>query len=119
MERIIEKAQELGRLLGQTSQYQELQQARRRLEGDEEAKERVERLSRSHQKIMSHLERGGQPPEDLREEYEQAFQAAQGHPAYQALVAAQENVDKVMQKINEEIAKGVEAGGESRIIIPD
>jgi hypothetical protein len=34
------------------------------------------------------------------------------------LISAQANFDKVMQRINEEMAKGVDAGDKSRIIIP-
>jgi hypothetical protein len=37
---------------------------------------------------------------------------------YQALVAAQSNFDRVMSRINEEIARGIEAGAQSRIILP-
>lgn len=117
-ETIREKARELGRLLSQTSEYQQLKQARRRLEGHEEARELVQRLSKSHQEVLGYLERGEEPPEDVRTRYEEAFQTAQGHPAYQSLVAAQENLDKIMQKINEEISRGVEAGDQSRIILP-
>jgi cell fate (sporulation/competence/biofilm development) regulator YlbF (YheA/YmcA/DUF963 family) len=118
-EAIVEKARELGRLMAQTQEYQALQQANRRLGEDEDAKDMVERLAKSQQEILSYLDQGEQPPQELRQKYETAFESAQGHPAYQSLVAAQANFDKVMQKINEEIAKGVEAGDKSRIIIPD
>jgi hypothetical protein len=37
---------------------------------------------------------------------------------YQGLVAAQSNFDRVMGRVNEEIARGIEAGEQSRIILP-
>lgn len=118
MEGIVEKAKELGRLVAQTSEYQALRQANRRLAEDEEARTLVQTLSQSHEKVLGHLERGEQPPEDVRKSYEEAFEKAQAHPAYQGLIAAQANFDKVMERINEEMAKGVETGDKSRIIIP-
>ena len=36
---------------------------------------------------------------------------------YQRLVAAQSNFEKVMYKVNQTVAEGIEQGGESRIII--
>jgi hypothetical protein len=38
-------------------------------------------------------------------------------PGYQALAAAQSNFDRLMMRVNEEIAKGIEAGEQSRIIL--
>ena len=38
-------------------------------------------------------------------------------PAFQRLVAAQTNFEKVMYKVNETVTKGIEEGAQSRIII--
>jgi len=37
--------------------------------------------------------------------------------AFQRLVASQTNFEKVMYKVNETVAKGIEEGAQSRIII--
>jgi hypothetical protein len=41
----------------------------------------------------------------------------QGNSTYQRVVAAQANFDKIVQKVNENIAKGLEEGASSRIIL--
>jgi hypothetical protein len=38
-------------------------------------------------------------------------------PGYQALAGAQQGFDRLMLRVNEEIAKGIEAGEQSRIIL--
>jgi hypothetical protein len=40
----------------------------------------------------------------------------QSDPAYQQLVAAQSNFDKLMLKVQEQIMEGMRKGAESRII---
>jgi hypothetical protein len=42
----------------------------------------------------------------------------QASPVYQQLVAAQTNFDKILRRVNEEISRGMEAGAQSRIILP-
>ena len=46
-----------------------------------------------------------------------SFGTLQASAAYQGLVAAQSNFDKLLQRVNEEIGKGIEAGSQSRIIL--
>ena len=38
-------------------------------------------------------------------------------PGFQRLVAAQSNFEKIMYKVNETVARGIEEGAQSRIII--
>ena len=112
------KARELGRLLGQSTEYQALGRARRSVTEDREAVAAMNRLSELEADVTMSLQRGEEPAETTRAEYESAFSTLQSLAAYQTLVAAQSNFDKLLAKVNEEIGKGIEAGAQSRIILP-
>jgi cell fate (sporulation/competence/biofilm development) regulator YlbF (YheA/YmcA/DUF963 family) len=117
-ENLTEKARELGRLIGQTDEYKALERARERFSNDREAVQRVNRLAELETEIGQALQREEEPSEEARADYERSFGELQGNPAYQAMVAAQSNFDRILTKVNEEISKGVEAGAQSRIILP-
>ena len=117
MEGISEKAMELGRLIGQTEEYKALQRARERFSEDRDAVARVNKLADLEQKVGESLQRGVEPSEEIRSEYETLFTELQGSPVYQAMVAGQSNFDRVLQRVNEDISKGIEAGAASRIIL--
>lgn len=115
---MMEKAHDLGRQIGQTPEYRTLQRAREGLSGDREAVTLMNRLGQLETDIARALQRGEEPPETTQAEYEEAFGQLQSSSLYQALIAAQSNFDKVLTRVNEEIAKGMEAGSQSRIILP-
>ncbi len=117
-EAMLEKAKEVGRLLGQTDEYKALQRARERLNEDRETVERVNRLAELERDLQSELQQGNEPTEEQRHEYEETFSQLQSGSIYQSLVAAQSNFDRVLQRVNEEIGKGIEAGSKSSIIMP-
>ena len=118
LENTFEKARELGRLLGQTEEYRALQRARQRIGDDREANDLIRRLSGLEEEITRVLQRGESPAETVQSEYEQVFNELQASPAYQQFVAAQANFDRLLARVNEEIGKGMEAGAQSRIILP-
>jgi cell fate (sporulation/competence/biofilm development) regulator YlbF (YheA/YmcA/DUF963 family) len=117
-ELMFEKARELGRMLGQTPEHQALQRARARIADDREAVTRLNRLGELVGELARALQQGKAPPEEAAKEYEQVFAELQSSSVYQELVAGQSNFDKVLGRVNEEISKGMEAGGQSRIILP-
>jgi cell fate (sporulation/competence/biofilm development) regulator YlbF (YheA/YmcA/DUF963 family) len=117
-EGIRDKAQELGRLLGQTDEFKALKQARQRLGEDRPAVTAMNRLDTLEREIATALHAGKEPADTLKEEYERVFGELQSSPVYQGIVAAQSNFDKLLQRMNEEISKGMEAGAQSRIILP-
>ena len=116
--RIMEKARELGRMLGQTAEYEYLQAANEDIADDRDATELLNRAKKLQEKAVSHLERGEDPPEDVREELEEVRGKIQSSPRYQSLVAAQSNFDKVMKKVQKAISEGMEKGSESKIVMP-
>jgi cell fate (sporulation/competence/biofilm development) regulator YlbF (YheA/YmcA/DUF963 family) len=113
-----ERAQELGRLLGQSDEYKALGRARQRLTDDQEAVQRMTRLDALEREISMALQGGQEPNDAQKAEYERLFTELQASPVYQGLVAAQSNFDKVLARMNEEISRGMEAGAQSRIILP-
>lgn len=117
-EGLAEKAQELGRLLGQTDEYKALDAARKRVDEDRELVQLLNRLGELEEDIARALQRGEEPDREARDAYETAFSELQGNAAYQALVSAQTNFDKLMGRVNEAIGKGITAGAQSRIIFP-
>ena len=75
------------------------------------------RIAELEQSVATLLERGEEPGPELRDEYERVFSELQSSPIYQGLVAAQSNFEKVMYKVNQTVAQGIEEGAQSRIII--
>ena len=113
-----ERAQELGRLLGQSEEYKALSRARQRLTEDEGAMSSMAKLDGLEREVAVALHNGQEPPEATKEEYERLFTELQSSAVYQGLVAAQANFDKILQRVNEEISRGIETGSQSRIILP-
>lgn len=118
MDAIQEKAREVGRLLAQTSEYQALKRANTRLSEDREATPLLQRLAGLQDEFARAMRTGVEPPEEQQDEYEQLMERLQVMTVYQSVVAAQSNFDRLMMRINEDIARGIETGEQSRIILP-
>ncbi len=117
-ETMLEKAKEVGRLIGQTDEYKALRRAQQRLNEDRETVEKLNRLVQLEREFAQKLQSGEQIDEDRRSEYEEAASELQSSSVYQAVVAAQSNFDKLMGKVNDEMGKGMEAAAQSNIILP-
>ena len=115
---IRERAQELGRVIGQTEEYKALARARERIGDDRDAVQRMNRLSELEREVSAALHAGNDPSAAVQEEYERVFGDLQASATYQGLVAAQSNFDKILLRVNEEIGQGIESGARSRIIMP-
>lgn len=113
---IEDKAQELGRLLGQTEEYKALKRARERVRDDAEIRERMGAAERLAVEIERQARNGQEPAPAQVEEYDRALLALQAHPVYQQLAAAQANFEKLMVKVNERMLEGMEKGAASPII---
>lgn len=117
-ERIKDKARELGRMLGQTAEYEYLQAANKDIADDRDATEMLNEARELQEKVVAHLERGEEPPEDLQDELEEIRSKVQGSARYQSLVAAQSNFDKLMEKVHQAMTEGMKKGSESQIVMP-
>lgn len=117
-ERILERAAEVGRLVSQTPEFRRLKQAHQDIGDDREVTGRINEMRQLQTDMLQQMERGEEPPEDSRRKLETLSEELQGSTRYQALIAAQANFDRLMEKVQESIGSGIRAGEESRIVIP-
>jgi cell fate (sporulation/competence/biofilm development) regulator YlbF (YheA/YmcA/DUF963 family) len=117
-ETMLERAREVGRLLGQTDEYKALERARQRLNDDRESVALLNRLQELEQIMGLSLQNGEAPDEEIQREYEELSNRLQSGPVFQGVVAAQSNFDRLLQKVNEAMGAGIEAGSKSSIIMP-
>lgn len=113
---IDEKAQDLGRMLGQSPEYQALRRAEQALRDDPEAQQRLETISRLTREFDALLAQGESPTEEQATSYETTLRDFEMSPAGQAYLVARANVDKLMQRVNQAIGQGIERGATSGII---
>jgi cell fate (sporulation/competence/biofilm development) regulator YlbF (YheA/YmcA/DUF963 family) len=111
-----EKARELGRIIGQSPEYQAVKRASETLQRDREASSLLQRLEQVQADAQRMLERGQQPTEELERQHEKLVSEVQTNPACQGLVVAQENFDKIMARVNQWILEGIRKGAASSII---
>ena len=114
---IEEKARDLGRLIGQSKEYQELKRANEALGQDAEAVKLLKAMEQLRRDAQRMIERGERPSEDMERQLDELLSKVQVQPAYQRLIAAQENFDKLMARANEWILDGIEKGAASPIIV--
>jgi cell fate (sporulation/competence/biofilm development) regulator YlbF (YheA/YmcA/DUF963 family) len=116
---IEEKAQELGRLIGQSEDYKALKRARDGLEGVQELDAKFEELQQVAARLEKAMAEGAEPPQADGEAYQRLLGEVQSDSRYQSLVAAQANFDKLMLKVQDQIMEGIKKGSESVIITLD
>jgi cell fate (sporulation/competence/biofilm development) regulator YlbF (YheA/YmcA/DUF963 family) len=117
MDLIWDKARDVGRLIAQSDEYGAFKRASQRISDDRDAVGRLNRLQALEEGFQAAIQQGTEPPLDEQQEYQRLADEVQAMPGYQALAAAQSNFDRMMMRVNEEIARGIEAGEQSRIIL--
>jgi cell fate (sporulation/competence/biofilm development) regulator YlbF (YheA/YmcA/DUF963 family) len=113
---IEERAKELGRLIGQSSEYQAVKRANDTLAADREALTLLKKMEKIRGDAHAMLERGEHPTEEMENELNDLLGVVQVNPSYQRLAVAQENFDKVMMGVNNWILEGIKKGAASPII---
>ena len=111
-----EKAEELGRLLGQTDEYKALRRATEGLREDQPVQKVLAEAERLAQEIERVAQQGKEPSKEQVEQYDRALQGVQSNSVYQQMVAAQSNFEKLMTRINARIYEGIKKGAASPII---
>ena len=114
---IEEKAKDLGRLIGQSKEYQELKRANEALGQDAEAVKLLKSMEQLRHEAQRMIERGERPTSEMEKQLDELLGKVQVQTAYQRLIAAQENFDKLMSRVNEWILEGIEKGAASPIIM--
>jgi cell fate (sporulation/competence/biofilm development) regulator YlbF (YheA/YmcA/DUF963 family) len=113
---IEDKAKELGRLIGQSPEYQAVKRANDALGQDAGAVALLKQMEQLRLNAQQMLQRGERPTEEMEKQLDGLLGQVQGQPVYQRLVSAQENFDKTMGKVNDWIVDGIERGAASPII---
>jgi len=111
-----EKAVELGRMIGQSSEYQAVKRANEALNDDREAVVTLQQMERVRQEAQQMIERGESPTPEMEHRLDELLGNIQGKTVYQRAVAAQENFDKIMLRVNNWILDGIRKGATSSII---
>ena len=111
-----DKARELGRLIGQSAEYQAVKRANDALNNDRDAVTVLRQMEELRQNAQRMIARGEQPTQDMEQELDDLLGKVQGNPLYQGVAVAQENFDKVMLRVNDWIFEGIKKGSASSII---
>jgi cell fate (sporulation/competence/biofilm development) regulator YlbF (YheA/YmcA/DUF963 family) len=113
---IWDKALELGRLIGQSAEYQALRRAEASLREDKETVAKLDQIQTLARQV-DHLVTAGQMPDQATAEaYESAVRDLEMSPVGQAYVVARANFEKLMTRVNQQISEGMEKGATSSII---
>ncbi|MGQ0643080.1 MAG: YlbF family regulator [Gemmatimonadaceae bacterium] len=110
------KAKELGRLIGQSPEYQAVKRANEALHNDREAVTALNRMEQLRQDAQRMLQQGKEPTEEMERELDDLLTKVQAKATYQRAISAQENFDKLMMQVNGWISEGMKAGAASPII---
>ena len=110
------KAKDLGRLIGQSPEYQAVKRANDALGQDEPAVALLKQMEQLRLDAQKMIQRGERPTEQMEKDLDALLGQVQSQMAYQRLVSAQENFDKLMARVNDWIVDGIEKGATSSII---
>lgn len=111
-----DKAKELGRLIGQSDEYKAVTRANDALGSDTEATTLLREMDTLRRDAQSMLQRGEEPTEEMEQQLDALLLKVQANPAYQRVAVAQENLDKLMRRVNDWIGDGITKGAQSPII---
>ena len=111
-----DKAQELGRLIGQSTEYQAVKRANEGVQADKEVIAALQRMDKLRNDAQDMIERGAQPTVEMEQELDQLLTKVQGNALYQRVITTNENFDKVMVQVNQWILEGIKRGATSSII---
>jgi cell fate (sporulation/competence/biofilm development) regulator YlbF (YheA/YmcA/DUF963 family) len=110
------KAKDLGRLIGQSPEYQAVKRANDALGQDAAAVALLKQMEQLRMSAQQMIQRGERPTEEMEKDLDALLGQVQSQMAYQRLVSAQENFDKLMARVNDWIVDGIEKGAASSII---
>lgn len=111
-----ERARELGRIIGQSPEYQAVKRANEALNGDREAVTLLRQMEQIRRDAQQMIERGEEPTIEMEQQLDDLLAKVQVNETYQRAISAQENFDKVMLRVNDQILEGIRKGSTSSII---
>ena len=111
-----DKATELGRLIGQSDEYRAVKRTSDALGEDREAVTLIREMERLRTEAQMMIERGENPTPEMERQLDDLLAKVQVNATYQRAIAAQDNFDKLMMRVNEWISEGIRKGATSSII---
>ena len=111
-----EKAMELGRMIGQSPEYQALKRSSEAMNADREAVALLQEMEKLRGDAQQLIQRGENPTPEMEQKLDSMLEKIQAQSVYQRAVAAQENFDKLMLRVNQWIMDGMKKGAASPII---
>jgi cell fate (sporulation/competence/biofilm development) regulator YlbF (YheA/YmcA/DUF963 family) len=111
-----ERAVELGRLIGQSPEYQAVKRTNDALGADKAAMALLETMEKLRQDAARMIEKGENPSQEMEQELDRLLGEVQTNPTYQRVMVANENFDKIMTQVNQWILEGIRKGATSSII---
>jgi cell fate (sporulation/competence/biofilm development) regulator YlbF (YheA/YmcA/DUF963 family) len=111
-----ERALELGRLIGQSTEYQAVKRANAALNEDKAAMGLLQKMEGLRTAAQQMIERGEQPTAEMEQQLDDLLSEVQTNPVYQRMVVSNENFDKIMVQVNQWILDGMRKGSASPII---
>ena len=111
-----ERSLELGRLIGQTLEYQAVKRANDSLNEDKAAMALLEKMEKLRLDAQRMIVKGTNPTPEMEQELDRLLGDVQTNPTYQRVLVANENFDKVMVQVNQWILEGIRKGATSSII---
>ena len=113
---IWDKAQDLGRMIGQSAEYQALRRAETSLREDKDTVAKLDQIQSLARKVDQVVSQGQMPDQATAEAYENAVRDLESSAVGQAYVVARSNFEKLMNRVNQQISEGMEKGATSSII---
>jgi cell fate (sporulation/competence/biofilm development) regulator YlbF (YheA/YmcA/DUF963 family) len=113
---IEEKAQDLGRLIGQTEEFKAYKRASDQLREDADCQRLLAEMEKLAVEIETAARAGKEPSPEQVERHDKTVQSIQLNPVYQQMAVAQANFEKLMTKVNQRIHDGIQKGAASPII---
>jgi cell fate (sporulation/competence/biofilm development) regulator YlbF (YheA/YmcA/DUF963 family) len=111
-----DKARELGRVIGQSPEYQAVKRSSEALNDDRDAVAILQQMEKIRVDAQQMIQRGEQPTPEMEQQLDELLSKVQTNAVYQRAISAQENFDKVMYQVNNWIMDGMKKGATSSII---
>jgi cell fate (sporulation/competence/biofilm development) regulator YlbF (YheA/YmcA/DUF963 family) len=111
-----DKARELGRVIGQSPEYQAVKRSSEALNDDRDAVAILQQMEKIRVDAQQMIQRGEQPTPEMEQQLDELLSKVQTNAVYQRAISAQENFDKVMYQVNNWIMEGMKKGATSSII---
>src|SRR5665647_3394601 len=112
-----DKARELGRVIGQSPEYQAVKRSSEALNSDREAVTILQQMEKIRMDAQQMIQRGEQPTPEMEQQLDELLGKVQTNSVYQRAISAQENFDKVMYQVNNWIMDGMKKGATSSCLL--